>query len=154
MDDIEEIRKLKARYFRFLDAQDWDNYAQIFAPDVVFDTSGAGGEKISGRAEFVAYVSNLGIVQSVHQGHMPEIELTGETTASGVWALEDYNIYEDGSQSHGWGHYLETYEKIEGRWYIKTSSLSYLRFERSVVAAPMIAGVDRTWHLRGMRPAG
>jgi hypothetical protein len=62
MDDIEEIRKLKARYFRFLDAQDWDNYAQIFAPDVVFDTSGAGGEKISVRAEFVDYVSKLGIV--------------------------------------------------------------------------------------------
>ncbi len=154
MDDIEEIRKLKARYFRFLDAQDWDNYAQIFAPDVVFDTSGAGGEKISGRAEFVDYVRKLGIVQSVHQGHMPEIELTSETTASGVWALEDYNIYEDGSQSHGWGHYLETYEKIQGRWYIKTSSLSYLRFERSVGAAPMIAGVDRTRHLRGLRPAG
>jgi hypothetical protein len=85
---------------------------------------------------------------------MPEIELTSETTASGVWALEDYNIYEDGSQSHGWGHYLETYEKIQGRWYIKTSSLSYLRFERSVGAAPMIAGVDRTRHLRGLRPAG
>ncbi len=154
MDDVEEIKKLKARYFRLLDAQDWESYAGLFAADVVFDTSGAGGERITGRADFVRYVSNLGIVQSVHQGHMPEIELTGESTASGVWALEDYNIYQDGSQSHGWGHYLETYEKIDGRWHIKTSSLSYLRFERSIGSAPMIAGIDRTRHLRGMRPAG
>ena len=76
MDDIEEIKKLKARYFRFLDAQDWENYAQIFTPDVIFDTSGAGGERTTSRDEFVESVKNLGIVQSVHQGHMPEIEMT------------------------------------------------------------------------------
>ena len=154
MNDIEEIRKLKARYFRSLDAQDWDLYAAIFTPDAVVDTTLGGGERIEGRDTFVAYVRGLGIVQSVHQGHMPEIELTGETTASGIWSLEDYNIYTDGSQSHGWGHYLETYEKLAGHWHIKTMALSYLRFERSIGAPPIIAGADNTRHLRGLRPAG
>ncbi|MCB2047781.1 MAG: nuclear transport factor 2 family protein [Novosphingobium sp.] len=153
MDDIEEIRKLKARYFRALDAQDWDLYASVFAPDVVVDTTRGGGEKIEGREPFVNYVRQLGIVQSVHQGHMPEIELTGETTATGIWALEDYNIYTDGSQTHGWGHYLETYQKIDGRWHIKTSSLSYLRFERSIGLPPIIAGAEGTEHLSGINPA-
>ncbi len=84
---------------------------------------------------------------------MPEIELTGELTATGIWSLEDYNIYADGSQSHGWGHYLETYVKIDGRWAIRTMALSYLRMERSLGTAPMIAGVDGTRHLRGVNPA-
>lgn len=37
---IEEIRKLKARYFRALDAKDWDAFAGVFAPDAVQDLRG------------------------------------------------------------------------------------------------------------------
>ena len=43
MNDIEQIKKLKARYFRALDAQDWELYASVFAPDVVVDTTRAVG---------------------------------------------------------------------------------------------------------------
>jgi uncharacterized protein (TIGR02246 family) len=153
MDDIEEIKKLKARYFRALDSKDWELYSSVFAEDVVVDLRRAGSEQICGRAAFVAHARGLKIVQSVHQGHMPEIDLTGPTTATGIWALEDYNIWEDGTQNHGWGHYLETYEKQGERWYIKTMSLSYLRVERSFGTPPMIAGVEKVAHLRGPRPA-
>lgn len=153
MNDIEDIKKLKARYFRSLDSKDWDTYAEVFAEDCVVDLRRAGGELHNGREAFVAYARSLTLVQSVHQGHMPEIDLTGETTATGVWALEDYNIWEDGSQNHGWGHYLETYEKQAGRWYIKTMALSYLRIETDCPRPALIAGVDKVGHLRGMRPA-
>jgi len=44
MDDVEEIKKLKARYFRGLDTRDWDLYASVFAEDVVVDLRRAGGE--------------------------------------------------------------------------------------------------------------
>lgn len=154
MDDVEEIKKLKARYFRALDSKDWELYASVFAEDAVVDLRNAGGALYQGSEEFVAYARALTIVQSVHQGHMPEIELTGPNAASGVWALEDYNIWEDGSQNHGWGHYLETYEKTGGRWRIKTMRLSYLWVERSLAAAPMIAGASKVTHLRGVNPAG
>ncbi len=50
MDDIEEIKKLKARYFRALDAQDWELYASVFAPDVVVDTTRGGGELVRGAS--------------------------------------------------------------------------------------------------------
>jgi uncharacterized protein (TIGR02246 family) len=153
MDDIEEIKKLKARYFRGLDSQDWELYGSVFAEDVVVDTSKAGGEVVRGREPMVAYARGLQMVQSVHQGHMPEIELTSSTTATGIWALEDYNIWPDGSQHHGWGHYLETYEKQDGRWYIKTMQLSYLRTERTYGHAPNVAGQAKTGHLRGENPA-
>jgi SnoaL-like domain len=119
----------------------------------VVDLRGAGGELYDGRPAFVAYARSLKLVQSVHQGHMPEIDLTSATTATGIWALEDYNLWEDGSQNHGWGHYFETYVKREGRWAIKTMKLSYLRLETPTEKPAMIAGVEKTGHLRGERPA-
>lgn len=154
MDDLEEIKKLKARYFRGLDTKDWDLYGAVFAEDVVVDLSVAGGEAYHGREAFMAYARGLKLVQSVHQGHMPEIDLTSDTTATGIWSFEDYNLWEDGSQNHGWGHYLETYEKSDGRWRIKTMKLSYLRIERSMGTAPMVAGAANVGHLRGANPAG
>lgn len=153
MDDIEEIRKLKARYFRGLDSKDWDLYESVFAEDVVVDLTRAGGERHEGRAAFMAYARALTIVQSVHHGHMPEIELTGPASATGIWGLEDYNIWEDGSQNHGWGHYLETYEKQGGCWRIKTMKLSYLRIDRPTEQPVLIAGHANTGHLRGRNPA-
>jgi uncharacterized protein (TIGR02246 family) len=154
MDDIEEIKKLKARYFRSLDSKDWELYASVFAEDCVVDLRGTGGDLHEGRAAFVAYVSGLKLVQSVHHGHMPEIDLVSADSATGVWVLEDYNLWEDGSQNHGWGHYLETYVKRDGRWQIKTMKLSYLRMETPTEKPAMIAGAANTLHLQGERPAG
>jgi hypothetical protein len=153
MNDIEEIKKLKARYFRSLDSKDWDVYRSVFADDVVVDLRRAGGQLHEGIDKFVGYAKSLTIVQSVHHGHMPEIDLTSATTATGVWSMEDYNIWQDNSQNHGWGHYLETYEKKGERWYIKTMKLSYLRIERSTVEPAMVAGFEKTEHLRGLQPA-
>ena len=153
MDDVEEIKKLKARYFRSLDSKDWDTYAGVFAEDCVVDLSRAGGQTYEGRADFAAYAASLTLVQSVHHGHMPEIDLTGPDSATGVWVLEDYNLWEDGTQNHGWGHYLESYVKREGRWYIRTMALSYLRIERDCSQPVLIAGKENTGHLRGLRPA-
>jgi hypothetical protein len=40
--------------------------------------------------EFVAYVAKLlADTVTVHHGHMPEIELTSATTATGIWAMFD-----------------------------------------------------------------
>jgi uncharacterized protein (TIGR02246 family) len=129
VDDVEEIKKLKARYFRTLDTKDWGAYREVFADDVVVDLSTAGGEVWRGIEAFMEYVRGLTLVQSVHQGHMPEIDLTSETTATGIWSLEDYNRWENGQDTHGYGHYHESYEKVDGQWRIKTMRLSYLRMD-------------------------
>jgi len=153
MDDIEAIKQLKHRYFRGLDAKDWELYASVFADDVVVDLTRAGGERYEGKSAFVAYASNLAIVQSVHQGHNAEIEITGPDSATGIWALEDYNIWEDGSQNHGWGHYLETYVRRDRRWLIRTMALSYLRIDRPTEQPVLVAGKANTAHLCGPNPA-
>jgi hypothetical protein len=34
---IEDIKQLKARYFRLMDQKNWDGFEKLFTPDVVFD---------------------------------------------------------------------------------------------------------------------
>ena len=126
-DDVEQIRQLKARYFRTMDTKDWDGMRQVFTADVVMDTSEAGGSVIAGADEFLAFLQEaLGGAVTVHQGHMPEIELTSETTATGVWALNDIVIFPNGARLDGYGHYHETYVKGPDGWRISSSRLSRL----------------------------
>jgi hypothetical protein len=128
--EIELIKQLKARYCRYLDTKDWSAWRTVFADDFVSDTSEAGGHMIAGADEFVAYIrKTLGkpTQPTVHQVHAPEIELISATTARGVWALEDVVRLAPGVNLKGYGHYFETYEKVDGKWYIKTSKLTRLR---------------------------
>jgi len=130
VDDIEAIKRLKARYFRTMDTKDWAAMRRVFADDVVMDTTGSGGNVMSGADEFMAFLrDSIGDVVTVHHGHMPEIELTSGTTASGIWAMEDMLRWPDGQELHGYGHYVETYEKLGDEWRIKTSALTRLRMD-------------------------
>ncbi|HEU5300648.1 MAG TPA: nuclear transport factor 2 family protein [Acidimicrobiia bacterium] len=127
-DEIEAIAQLKARYFRTMDAKDWDAMRAVFSDDLVMDTTESGGDKITGADEFMAFLRDaIGDVVTVHHGHMPEIELTSATTATGIWAMEDMLRWPDGTEMHGYGHYHETYRKEDGTWRIATSSLTRLR---------------------------
>lgn len=128
--EIEAIKQLKARYCRYLDTKQWDDWRQLFTDDFVSDTSGSGGTVIHGADEFVAFVrGTLGKPSqpTAHQVHAPEIALTSDTTATGIWALQDVVRLAPGVNLDGRGHYHETYEKLDGRWLIKTSTLTRLR---------------------------
>jgi hypothetical protein len=143
---IEEIQALKARYFRCMDTKDWDGFAQVFAPDAVLDMRAevppspddpdaglVGGNRAI--ADFVR--RNIDPVVTVHHGHTPEIELTSATTATGIWAMEDHLWWPEGGPvqtMHGYGHYHETYQLLngeqgDGEWRIKTLTLTRLRID-------------------------
>lgn len=128
--DIEELKQLKARYCRLLDAKDWTTWRQLFTDDFVSDTSTAGGTVVEGADAFVAFTRRqLGKPSQVtaHQVHSPELELISPTAAKGVWALEDVVRLAPGVNLRGYGHYHETYEKRDGRWYLASSTLTRLR---------------------------
>jgi hypothetical protein len=126
--EIEAIKQLKARYCRYLDTKDWTTWRGIFADDFLSDTSQAGGKVIRGADEFVAFThKSLGHNATAHQVHAPEIELTSATTARAIWALEDVVRLAPGVNLRGYGHYHETYEKIDGQWLITSSKLTRLR---------------------------
>ncbi|MBX7430750.1 nuclear transport factor 2 family protein [Mycobacterium sp. Y57] len=126
--EIEEIKKLKARYCRLLDTKDWLAWRSLFSDDFHSDTSASGGKVIVGAEEFVAFTrKSLGDNATVHQVHAPEIDLTSPTTARAVWALEDVVRLAPGVNLRGYGHYHETYEKVDGHWLITASTLTRLR---------------------------
>ena len=57
---------------------------------------------------------------SLHQGHHPEIEIIGETTAKAIWALQDYVIdLKRNTSLFGAGFYRDEYVKVNGEWKIK-----------------------------------
>ena len=145
---IEEIKQLKARYFRCLDTKDWDGLSEIFCKDAIFDAraayeSDAGTTEasvsnnwlISGGDAIVHFISSnthKGRI-TLHHGHGHEIEVISLEEARGVIAMEDNNVtLENGaiiSSLHGWGHYHETYHKVDGQWKILSSRISRLRVE-------------------------
>ena len=137
---IEEIKKLKARYFRYLDTKNWAEIETLFTPDAqavynVVNQSGLGtlNEPIIGPSEIAAFIQRgVEPLVTVHHGHMPEIEVISPTTARGIWAMEDILQRPEDSVNvvHGFGHYHETYERIAGEWLIKTLQLSRLRVDR------------------------
>jgi uncharacterized protein (TIGR02246 family) len=130
MDDIEAIKQLKARYFRTMDTKDWPAMRQVFTDDVTMDTTAAGGGVVVGADAFLAFLQpTLQEAITVHQGHMPEIEITSPSTATGVWALQDTIVWPDGTRMQGYGHYHETYEQVAGEWRIKSSTLTRLHVD-------------------------
>jgi hypothetical protein len=103
---------------------------EVFTDDVVMDTTAAGGRVITGADAFIAFLREvLKEVVTVHHGHMPEVELTSATTARGIWAMRDLLVWPNGTEVRGYGHYHETYERIDGRWRIKSSRLTRLHVE-------------------------
>jgi hypothetical protein len=131
--DIEAIKQLKARYFRLMDLKQWEEWGMVFAVDCVMEVPEA--EMVNrGRAEIVANVSGALVgATTTHHGHMPEIEITGDGTARGVWAMFDYVEWsqQDGSRTglKGYGHYLEEYVREDGEWRIARLRLERLRVD-------------------------
>jgi uncharacterized protein (TIGR02246 family) len=131
--DIEQIKQLKARYFRLVDTKQWDGWGKVFASDAVLEVP-EGDLVHRGRAEIVANVSTvMEHLRTVHHGLMPEIEITGPDTARGVWAMSDYVEWpsEDGTRVglRGYGHYVEEYVREDGQWCIARSRLERLRVD-------------------------
>ena len=134
LSDIEAIKQLKARYFRLMDTKQWDAWGEVFAPDVRMEVPEADLE-LDGREAVVATVSAaIEGATTTHHGHMPEIELTGPDTATGIWAMFDFVAWpraDDGSRVglRGYGHYHETYVRVGRRWLIASTRLERLRVE-------------------------
>ena len=139
---LEEIKQLRAKYWRCLDTKDWQGWGSVFTEDctLLFDSgvSTGGGDpqtnpKVSTRKGMVATVSKmLHQAVTVHQGHFPEIEFISDTEAKGIWPLEDIVEHET-VWIHGHGHYHDTYRKVDGKWLISSVHLTRLRMRTVAV---------------------
>lgn len=116
LEAIEDIKVLKSRRDRAVDAQDWETYAQLHAPD--HRTNNDGHPPFTTAAAMIENLRHfLAGMKTVHHSHTPQITFESPTKASGIWSLEDYVFWEgDDEWMHGFGYYFETYEKRDGHW--------------------------------------
>jgi hypothetical protein len=131
---LEEIRALKARYCRCIDARDWETWRTCFTDDVAFYASKMPLVGVDALIEFGQ--EYLRGATSVHQVHSPEIEFASDTEANGVWALHDILLWpapnEHGVTSMvGYGNYRERYRHVDGAWRIAEVKVSRFHVERT-----------------------
>ena len=144
----EEIGRLKARYFRCVDAKDWPGLEAVFAPDVVLDRTFGSALRDPWTGEWTPPVSETPLlvagrdavmeavrravdqVRSVHHGFMPEIDVLNTHEARGVWAMSDELRDRRGRLIfRGAGHYHETYRRLPSGWAISFFKLTRLSLE-------------------------
>ena len=145
LNDIEDIKQLKARYCRLIDQKNWKELEADFAIDASIKIAGAPGgaddtKQFSSAHAFVEGLQELmGPLVSVHQVHAPEIQILGPETAQGTWTISDRLLFPDGSPLkilQGWGIYYETYRKDSGRWRFASVSLERLLVEPTESTIP------------------
>ncbi len=133
---IEEIKRLKARYCRYLDSENWDGYRSVFTDDLRGEAQ--DGRVFYGADAWVAMVRALhteNVDRTVHHCHMPEITVLDASRATGIWALFDYVdrvSHADGVRAAfaGYGHYQEEYVRTPVRgWLIGAIHLTRIRVD-------------------------
>jgi len=126
MMDIEAIKKLKYRFYRCLDNRLWDEITECLAGNVTASFYG-GKFKFEGVDALIQFLKE-GLIPtriSVHQSHHPEIEITGDDSATGVWSLQTYIIDRQANISLGGvSLFQDEYVKEEGEWKIKSTACS------------------------------
>lgn len=123
LSDLEDIRMLKHRYFRAIDTANADLLADLFTDDIAVDYRG-GYYRITleGKAAMLEFLANSfhSGAAAMHHGHMPEITITGENSAEGVWYLEDIFInLEKKTHIIGSAIYKDLYRRVDGKWKIE-----------------------------------
>ena len=135
---IEEIKQLRYRYLRCMDAKDWDGLAELLLPDVEFffgnpdeqfwpdtrERTPEGWVQV-GRDELVAW-ARAGAAGSttVHHAHMPEITIVAPDRATGVWSMTDWTRLDadpSGTWYRGYGGYEDVYVHTAEGWRIRRS---------------------------------
>ena len=135
-EDRAEIQNLQARYLFALDWGDADTYAGTFAPDGVLDYAG-GVEK--GRKEIhdsiqkfhddamkASAKANPGLRPSARRHNITNmvIKIDGNhATGRAYWVEFNDNDPDRKAQLGAYGHYEDTMEKIDGKWYFTSRKI-------------------------------
>ena len=138
---IQDIRQTKAKYFWGLDHKDWDLWRrEVWAPEGRLEVPEVDEVYEPLEKVIEAVSQQVGDQVSVHHGHTPIIDFVSDTEAKVIWAMEDrlfrskeYPLHDGSMLLHGFGHYHETYVKLDAGWRIQSSRLTRLRLEMTKI---------------------
>jgi len=136
LEDIETIKKLKARYCAYCDNNyDADGIASLFTEDAVWDGGKFG--RYEGREAIRTFFRGAPRIFpfAIHQVMNPIIEVEGEQ-AKGQWYLFQPATLAEGNQAV-WlaARYEEEYVKVESEW----------KFKRLKVFPSFLTPYDQGW---------
>lgn len=145
--DIEQIKQLKYRYFRFLDSKHFTELVELMTEDATtaYDN---GRHSFQGRDAIYKFLDESMTTPdslTAHQGHHPEITLVDDNHATGIWHFEDtvhrldYRVLVFGA-----GIYWDEYVKVDGEW-----KFAHTGYERLWVRTEKI-DEERLLEIRGM----
>lgn len=129
--EIQELYQAKARYCRALDTKDWTALAELLVEEMEFDLSDGNPDvsPIIGRENVLAAVqSSVANAKTVHQVHIPEIELHGDE-AMVIWPVQERVVWDNGTSLTAYGHYHDRWVRVGGRWKIAVLRLTHLLME-------------------------
>jgi hypothetical protein len=128
MNDIEAIKRAQAQYGRAADTKNWELLRPTVTDDFDCDTGAGGRGATKGLEAFIQRVGTNPAV-TVHHALLPEIELTSDTTATGIWAVHLFAKMPDGMSVDAFGHYHNGYVKVDGAWRLRSLKLEWLHRE-------------------------
>jgi hypothetical protein len=152
---LEEIRRLRPRCCRYVDAKRWDELREILTPDYrhyATNTPGAAPTLVADGAD--AYLERVTAVTAgagtVHACFMPEIDLRDDGRAVGRWSMTDVVSHPTDPRMRfaGRGHYDDEYVRGDDLvWRIAVARLSRQRLDplplRETDEAPGLPHSDR-----------
>jgi hypothetical protein len=142
---VEQIKQVKARYWRAIDSGDSELLRTTFTEDCLIDFRGSMGEDEgdstniwTDRESFLtSSAAAFGAIRTIHHGFVPEIDFTAEGEATAIWPMEDIVIVSHPSEGlpfthfHGWGHYHDRYRETADGWRMCATRLVRTRIEMS-----------------------
>jgi hypothetical protein len=121
LEDLEQIRALKARYLFSCDSKNPQAIRDCFVPGEVLIDYGAIGvfRHRDGLVELFTRLACHAHIVEMHHGVNPQIVVTGEKQAHGTWDLfyHQINIVDNRLTQLG-AYYEDEYRKIDGEWKI------------------------------------
>ena len=129
LEDIEEIKRLKARYCAYCD----DNYdargiASLFTEDGVWDGANLG--KLVGPEEIRSYFKRAPerVPFGIHMIMNPIIEVVGDTAEGSWYFFKPETCVLAGANQAVWtaGRYDEEYVRVNGEWKYRRMKLTLI----------------------------
>lgn len=124
-EEIEKIRLLKAKYCRYIDTKNFEEWGKLFTPNAeltFYNLDGSPQYHFSSVAALLSATKDgFADAQTIHQLHNSEIEFISDTEVRAIWSMEDVQIFPASGDNpkntvHGYGFYHDTWRLIDGEW--------------------------------------